>query len=181
MKITVNTEALRSEGLSLGEFLVLLIGFYDIPYKECLDNLVAKGIIQPNLFTPMSMVLSNNTKNLVSQVLLQSDDRVLCSGINFFSLAQRLQALFPSGSKPGTSYSWRGSTNEVAQKLRTLFVCYDFSFTEEEALAATKEYVSSFTDTAHMQLLKYFILHTNPGDPHDFSSLFMTVIENNRQ
>lgn len=180
MKITINPEILQSEHLTMADFLVLLIGYYGINYKETLDSLIDKGVVQPNLFNRMSMVMSDNTKNHIAQILMQSDDKALYSGIDFLSLAQKLQQLYPAGIKPGTTYSWRGTTEEIAQKLRTLVVKHNFSFTEQEAIKATKDYVSYFTGSKQtMQLLKYFILKTNTSE-EDIQSSFMSIIENNR-
>lgn len=180
MKITINTEVLQRENLTLGDFLVLLIGYYDIDYKECLDSLVNKGVVQPNLFNRMDIVLSDNTRDRVAYILTKSDEKVKSSGINFDSLAAKLQNIYPAHKKEGTSYEWRGKTTEIAQKLRTLVAWYDFQFTEQEALNATKEYVDSFDgDWTKMQLLKYFILRTD-GKNGNISSQFMTIIENNR-
>ena len=90
-----------------------------------------------------------------------------------------MQDIFPQGCKSGTTYSWRDKTETVAQKLRALVVIHHFSFTKEEALKATKEYVDSFSeDKEKMQLLKYFILKTHNDKSID--SMFMTIIENNR-
>lgn len=180
MRITIDTEVLRKEGLSLGDFLVLLMGFHDVNYRECLDRMTDKGLVQTNVFDSMTMVLSNNTRDYIARILMQSSDRVRSSGIDFEGLALKMQALYPEGRKPGTSYDWRCNTREIIQKLMTLVAKYDFSFTEEEALLAVRQYVGSFGENkARMQLLKYFILRTyNRGE--DISSQFMTIIENNR-
>ena len=178
MKLTINTDVLQREHLSLGEFLVLLLGYYNLKYKECYNTLIRDGTIQANLFDKNEIILSDNTKNLIAKILMESDEKVINSSIDFNSLALKLQALYPKGNKSGTSYSWRDNTGVIAQKLRTLVALHNFSFTEEEALRATKEYVDSFEDKEKMQLLKYFILKTT----HDgqVTSLFMTTIENNR-
>ena len=178
MTITINTEVLQKERLSLGDFLVLLMGYYDLSYREILDKLIRDGTVQPNVFNKDSMVLSDNTRNLVAGVLMKSDCKVLGSGLDFNTLAARLQALYPPGTKPGTSYSWRDSNEAIAQKLRTLVAKYNFFFTEEEAVRSTEKYVSSFEDQQKMQLLKYFILKTT--DDGQINSMFMTIIENNR-
>lgn len=178
MTITINTEVLQKEHLSLGDFLVLLMGYYDLSYREILDKLIRDGTVQPNVFNKDSMVLSNNTKDQVARVLMKSDCKVLGSGLDFNTLAASLQALYPSGTKPGTSYSWRDSNETIAQKLRTLVAKYNFFFTEEEAIKATEEYVSSFEDNQKMRLLKYFILKTT--DDGQIDSMLMTIIENNR-
>ena len=72
---------------------------------------------------------------------------------------------------------WRDSTAVIARKLKTLVVKYDYEFTEEQALKATKAYVESFNgDYTYMQLLKYFILKTMPDG--EIRSDFMSYIEN---
>lgn len=146
MQITINTEVLQDEGLSLADFLVLLMGYYDIDYKETLDKLIDKKIVQPNLFNKLSIILSNNAKNHIAKLLLASDYKVTNSTINFTDLAEKLQAIYPSGNKPGTTFYWKGQTKEIELKLKlkTLVAKYNFSFTEEEAIKATTEYVNSF-------------------------------------
>lgn len=180
MNITINTEVLQGEGLSLGDFLVLLIGYYDINYKETMDNLIDKGVIQPNLFNRMSMVLSNNSKNYISKLLTECNDKIVNSRIDFTSLAKKLQDIYPAGMKLGTTYLWRDNIDLIAQKLKTLIAKHGFTFTEEEAINATKEYVSSFKeDKQRMMLLKNFILRTDNKEQL-IDSMFMTIIENNR-
>lgn len=180
MKFTVNTDVLQHEHLTMGEFLVLLIGYYSVNYKECLDRLITNKLVSTNVFNPNEIVLSNNTKDLVTSILVSSDDKITNSNIDYTALAEKLQALYPKGNKSGTSYSWISLTPLIAHKLRTLVVEYNFSFTEQEALRATEEYVKSFSDDkSHMQLLKYFILKTSKNN--DMESMFMTIIENNRQ
>ena len=183
MKITINTEVLKKQHLTMGDFLVMLIGYYGINYKDTLDKLIRAGTLEKNVFNPYDMVLSNNIKNLVAGILLESDERVSSLGIDFESLARKLQDLFPKGCKSGTSYFWRGKTDEIAQSLRALVARHGFTFTEEEAIQATEKYVDSYGEEhQHMQLLKYFILKTRKqdGGSIDASSMLMTIIENNR-
>ena len=180
MKITINTDVLQRNHLSLGDFLVLLMGYYDVDYRQCCNKLVEEGIASSNLYDKPSIVLSDNSKDLVARIIIDSDDKVIKSDIDFTRLAISLQCLYPQGLKPGTTYDWRGKTSVIEQKLKTLVAIHGFIFTEQEAVDATKEYLSSFTDTdkTHMQLLKYFILRTNKDG--NVSSPFMTIIENNR-
>lgn len=183
MKITINTEVLKRLHLTMGDFLVMLIGYYDVNYKEILDKLIRDGTLEKNVYNPYDMVLSNNTRNLVAGVLLESAERANSLGIDFDALAEKLQDVYPDGVKPGTTYYWRGDTKMVAQKLRALIVKHSFFFTEEEALQATKEYVDSFRgrDTKQMSTLMSFILKTRRyTDGNEVDSMFMTIIENNR-
>ena len=180
MKITVNSDVLQHEHLTIGDFLVLLIGYYGVNYKECIDKMLANKLININVFNPNEIVLSRNTKDFVTSIIISSDDRIINSGIDYTSLAQKLQALYPQGCKSGTTYSWTDKTSLIVQKLCALVVKYNFLFTEQEALRATEEYVKFFSnDLSHMQLLKYFILKTTKDG--DMESMFMTIIENNRQ
>lgn len=179
MKITIDTEILQRNNLTLGEFLVMLFGYCDVKYKENFDKLVEKSIISKNLFDKDSMVLSNNTRDLIAKVLIESDAKVMRYDLNFEELAKKLQDIYPKGNKQGTTYNWRDRTEIIAFKLRTLVAKYGFIFTEDEAIMATKEYVESFEDdNKNMKLLKYFILRTSRDDSID--SMFMTIIENNR-
>lgn len=178
MKITINTDVLNREHLTMGEYLVLLLGFYDVDYLRCCSSLSKKDKASTNVFDNTSIVLSDNSRNLVAKILVESSDKVIDSNIDFEGLATKLQAIYPEGNKPGTTYSWRGTVEDIAQKLRTLVALYGFTFTEEEALKATEEYVKSYDKAEkHRRLLKYFILKTNSGE---ISSMFMTIIENNR-
>lgn len=179
MKITINTDVLQRNNLSLGDFLVLLMGYYDVDYKQCCNKLVREGIAEHNLYNPPSIVLSDNSKDMVAKIVIDSDDQVINSKIDFTRLATTLQELYPQGLKPGTTYDWRGKTSVIEQKLKTLVALYGFTFTEQEAIDATKEYLSFFKDDkSHMCLLKYFILKTTNDGTID--SPFMTIIEDNR-
>lgn len=179
MKITIDTEILQRNNFTLGEFLVMLFGYCDVKYKGNFDKLVEKSIISKNLFDKDSMVLSNNTRDLIAKVLIESDAKVMGYELNFEELAKKLQDIYPKGNKPGTTYNWGDNTTVIAFKLRTLVAKYGFIFTEDEAIKATKEYVESFEDdNKNMKLLKYFILRTSKNDSID--SMFMTIIENNR-
>ena len=69
MKITINTDVLHEENLSLGDFLTLLIGYYDIDYKDCLYKMIEFELAAQNVFHEDSLILSDNTKNLVARLL----------------------------------------------------------------------------------------------------------------
>lgn len=183
MKITINTDHLSRYNLNLGEFLILLMGYFDFDYQQGYQRLVDDKVIEPNLFGTSLVVLSNEAKNLVASIIISSSDKVSASGINLNDLAQKLQELYPSGYKPGTTYDWRGRTEDIALKLGILIVVHNFLFTEQEAIDATKEYVASFKSYEHMSLLRNF-LFTSHSDEDGYSTMtspFMTIVENNRK
>lgn len=183
MNITINTKILQKHDLSLGEFLLMLIGYFEIDLDECHSTIIRKALAEKNVMKNMGIILSNNNKDLVAQILLESNEKVINSGIDFEDLAIKLMNCYPKGNKPGTTYPWRGTIDVIAHKLMTLVAVYDFTFTPEEAIQATKEYVSSFKQPdSSMLLLRSFILSTKKtSNDKDISSLFMTYIENNRE
>lgn len=184
MKITIDTDVLRKEHLTLQQFLVLLIAYRNIDYKKTLDDLIASGLVQKDLFDPYSVVLSDNIRNDIARILVDCDKNVTGSDIDFMGIAAKMRDMYPKGNKPGTTHAWRDSVAEIANKLKTLVSKYNFRFTEEEAIAATREYLDTYkNDNKFMKLLRYFILKTdNDGvGNRRIKSDFMTIIENNRQ
>lgn len=184
MKITIDTDILEGEKLSLGEFLVLLLGYCEVNVQKELSSLYEKKLVDKNLFEEVPPVLSDNTKTYISKLIVESDKNVQTSKIDYEGIAKKMKALYPRGNKEGTSYPWKDSDANIATKLRTLVRNYGFTFTEEEAIAATKEYVESFgEDKSRMRLLKYFILKTANDVEHNkgMSSEFMSIIENRRE
>lgn len=181
MRITIDTNILSRNNISLGEFLVLLLGYNNCNFDECFGSLVDKKLADIDKYTMGSIVLSNNSKNLITRLLLECDERIKKSPIkDFYALAAQLRNIYPEGNKAGTTYQWRSTVEDVAQKLMCLVVVHGFVFTEDEAVKATKEYVNSFKDDRlHMKLLNYFILRTKK-EQQEIESDFMTIIENNR-
>lgn len=180
MRIVIDTSVLSKYSISESDFIILLIGYLKISkedFNTSLEKYIKQRFIGENYLTK-SILLSNNAKDLVAEIITESEANRI-SDIDFDKLAKRLQEIYPKGNKPGTTYEWRGTTREIAQKLRALVVYHHFIFSEEEAVKAIKEYIEFFKgDTKYMQLLKYFILRTVDGD---IDSTFMSIIENNRE
>lgn len=183
MNITINTDVLAKHNLSLGEFLVMLLGYFNIDFKEGYESLIDRDIISKNLFQDLGIIMSDNTKKLITKILVESDEKIVKCGIDFTSLAVQLQMLYPKGNKPGTTYPWRGNTEDIVLQLEILVAIYDFDFTEEEAVHAVQDYLDSFKQlNKYTKLLKNFILTVDKerGTIVDVDSLFMSYIENNR-
>lgn len=183
MRISINSDVLKKYSLTWEEFIILLMGRFNVDYSKEYESLIKKHLVERNLFSESPPILSDNTKNLIAKIVTESDSRLADCGIkDFEALAEMMQLIFPDGCKPGTSYKWKGVTSDIAQKLRILVVQYDFRFTEEEALNAADEYVTSFKDTKRMKLLRNFILTTHSKGPghQEIESDFMSIIENNR-
>lgn len=175
-KISINKDVLEKYNLSIDEFLVLLLTYNKANIHEVRKSLVNKGLADYSVVDD-TLIISSTTKDLITSVTIDSDITVISKDKEFKELAEKLKEIFPKGKKAGTTYMWRDSTAVIARKLKTLVVKYDYEFTEEQALKATKAYVESFNgDYTYMQLLKYFILKTTPDG--EIRSDFMSYIEN---
>lgn len=178
-KVSINKDVLEKNNLSMDEFLVLLLTYNKANIQKVKQSLVEKGLADFSVFDD-ELVISSTTKDLITSISIDSDVKVLSKDKEFRELADKLKELFPKGKKAGTTYMWRDSTAVIARKLKTLVVKYDYQFTEEQAIKATKAYVESFNgDYTYMQLLKYFILKSLPDG--EIKSDFMSYIENEGQ
>ena len=159
MNITINEKILDKYGLTLEEFLVLYLCSKEIDIEGTISNLIDSGIVNRDLYNKVSAVVSNNTKELIASIIIDSDRAVINKDSEFNRLAEKLREIYPKGVKPGTTYLWRDSIPIIARKLKTLVTKFGVTFTEEEAIKVTQRYVNSFgDDKKFMQLLKYFIL-----------------------
>ena len=184
MKLTIDQTILDKNGLTLEEFLVLYLGAKDVDIESVSQSLIAKGLADKDLFSNGRIVISDKVKDLVSTISIDSDKNVIDKDSEFTELATELREIYPAGRKDGTTYMWRGTTAEVAKKLKTLVVKYGYTINREDVLKATKEYVNSFNGNyRYMQLLKYFILKSvRDADGNvDIKSELMSLIENSDQ
>lgn len=184
MRITIDQDVLNKHNLTIPEFMILYINANSIDIKSCIDSIKAKNLANENLFSKGNLVLSNEVKELVSNIIIDSDKSIINKEDKYTELAKELRELYPTGKKEGTPYMWRGTTAEIARKLKTLTVKYNYSFTKEQVINATKEYISSFNGNyTKMRLLKYFILKSerDADDNINIISELMTIIENEGQ
>ena len=178
MNITINDKILDKYHLTLEEFLVLYLCSKEIDIEDTIQDLILMGIVDKDLNNKASAVVSNNTKELITSIIIDSDKAVVNKDEEFNALAAKLRELFPEGKKAGTTYYWRDSIPVISRKLKTLVAKFGVQFTEEEALNATRKYVESFNgDYRYMQLLKYFILKTDKTTG-DIRSEFLSILQN---
>ena len=184
MKLTIDQTILENNNLTLEEFLVLFLSAKEVDIGDISQSLVAKGFADKDLFSSGKLVISDKVKDLISTISIDSDKNVIDKDSEFTELATELREIYPAGRKDGTTYMWRGTTAEVAKKLKTLVVKYGFVINKESVIKATKEYVNSFNGNyRYMQSLKYFILKSvKDADGNvDIKSELMSIIENSGQ
>lgn len=181
MRYTIDDAILSKYNLTEEEFIALVVSFRDLDIQRGNDNLIAKGIADRNIYDKTKIVLSNNTKNMIGSIIVDSDKETINREEEFLDVAQSLRELYPKGKKPGTTYMWKDSNTIIAQKLKTLVVKFGYKFTKEQAIEATRRYIESFRgDYRYMQLLKYFILKTDRSTG-EIRSDFMSYIDNENQ
>ena len=182
MNISISEEVLSKWGLSIQEFLFLLFSIKEGDINECISSLIRKGWVDKNLFDATKVVISNNRKEDIATILVDSEK--VETKLEFEELADKLREIFPKGKKPGTTYMWRDTTAVIAKNLKILVTKYNCKFTEEQAIKATQAYVNSFGGNyKYMQLLKYFILKTptNASGDVELRSDFMSYVDNEGQ
>lgn len=97
------------------------------------------------------------------------------------ALAPKLMEIYPMGTKPGTSLTWRGYKGGISEKLQKLIERGNV-FTDDEAVAATKNYVSAFNGIyTNMRVLSYFLSKNEiVGGEVKKSCDFMSYVEDLR-
>lgn len=147
------------------------------------QDVCARGLIEFDGFDlkrePVNARLTQTGVDLIETIFLNSEFRLPNSEEDRFDeLARKMQEVFPEGRKPGTKLMWRDSQPIIAKRLKAVVKKYKAKFTDEQAIEATKKYVSSFNgDYQFMQVLKYFISKRDltTGDE---TSQFLSYIEN---
>lgn len=184
MNLVINEAILEQHNMTIEEYFVLYIAAKDMDIGKIQQSVIAKGFANKDLFYDNKLILSNEVKKLLEDIIIDSTDTKDISEEFYIDLAKQLKELYPRGRKAGTNYMWRGTTVEIAKKLKTLVVKYGYTLNKEEVLKATKDYISSFNGNyRYMQLLKYFILKSiRDADGNiEVKSELMSLIENSGQ
>ena len=183
MKYIIDTEILKREGIRLDEALYLLSVYKNRPInfntvqKAKIENKILKfeNPRDPTKITPKG-------QSIIESILAKSKIHVSSDNLERYkALADKMREIYPKGLKPGTNYQWRDSTAIIADRLIKLVAKYSIEFTDEEAIDATKRYITSFNGNyKYMQILKYFISKQKPveGAPAEQNSQFLSFLQN---
>lgn len=184
MNLLIREESCLKNGLCIGDVLVLTALANNISIKDSINKLISIGFITSIGESINGYRVTNKGLDALNNSTIDSIEYKKEEEDRFTSLANKLRELYPSGRKDGTSYMWRGTTAEIVRKLKALSTKYKFDFSDEQAVNATKTYVSSFNGNyRYMQLLKYFILKAvrDADGNTEIKSEFMSLIENEGQ
>ena len=185
MTINLNEDVIEKSVFSIDEVLTVLCINNNVDFYATRNKLIARGYVNVNEDSEgnKSYSLHPAAINSLNSIILDSDKNIPEKD-KITKLGEALMNIYPKGKKEGTTYLWRGTTAEVAKKLKTLVVKYGYSFNKEQVLKATKEYVNSFNGNyKRMRLLKYFVLKSerDADDNINIISELMSLIENEGQ
>lgn len=176
MTFTIDKDTLAHQDINASTAFYLLSQYFSAPVtpatvKTCYDA----GYIFHGQDDKTPQLSDKGTEKV--EALLLDGNRSNQEIDRYIALANKLRELYPRGRKPGTVYMWRDSASIIAKRLKAVEKRFNFHFTDEEAIAATKHYVDSFHgDLSYMQLLKYFIFKQTPDG--EIVSQLMSYIEN---
>lgn len=141
---------------------------YNPPYKHLCYSLLEKGKI----------ALADNCSQDKS-LLKKAASKAIKARCDV--LAKKLMDIYPAGKKPGTNTQWRGYRGGISEKLQKLLVTGN-DFTDDEAIEATKAYVTGFNGMyTDMRCLQYFLGKRElVGGEVKVSCDFMTYVEDIR-
>jgi hypothetical protein len=171
MKITIDSEVIEKDNISIEEFSVLL--YYLVGGTGTLNDVICNILWEKNFLikTEDGYIINNNMLSTIEQWISLSslsDNKKH----HLLELAQRMMDLYPTGKKPGTNYYWRDSKQVISQRLAIFIKKYGDNYTDDEIVEATRRYVESFHgDYTLMRLLKYFISKKDSDTKEDSSEL----------
>lgn len=182
MKITVDQDSIEKKGLSVDEFLVLMMmnNHYDI--GKAIDSLIEKGFIIKGgdnfYFSGFHVIMTDKGNKVFSDVVLDDDNN---NTDPVLDLAVKLKEIYPKGKKDGRWYYAEG-VKLIARRLKIFFKKYG-NYKAEDIINATQKYVDEKRDAPDFRLLKYFIFKEAVGAHGEVepSSDLLTYIENKNE
>lgn len=188
MTISINKEIAEKHEITIQELLVLLAIANGTHFKNTIEDLLQKGYIGECFVDGSyngSYFITRAIASKISSIILESDQVVGKSSFieRVDNLVPKLQECFPTGKKEGTDKYWRGNKTDIRKKLLSFFKRYEDSYTDDQIIEATRNYVSSFNGQYRfMRVLQYFIWKDEVKDGERVSSSDLaSYIENSSQ
>ena len=103
MRISIDEKILEKYGLGMEEFLVLFLCSRETNIESSIKVLIDKGLVDRDLYNNISAVVSDNTKELIASIIIDSDKNVIDKDEEFEELAKEMQKIFPEGRKSGST------------------------------------------------------------------------------
>lgn len=183
MRFTINTDEVKQRGIPAEVFLSVLPLYFGLEVSsKTLEEANHLGFNQKT--DDGHYIISIEGRNLLDSVFMCSDYTTNKTHDEYMEIARALTHLYPKGIKPNTNKMWRGSLEDISDRLRVLEKKANIEISLEEAIKATQDYISSFEgDLTFMQILPYFVFKGTIDDDGDalWSSNLLSTIENNRE
>lgn len=182
MSVTINSDIIKENGLTLNQFIFLL-SINNRPSAEEITALHKDMELLNRSLDGSKIKISKKGADLIDKIIIESIQNdpkkkatVTANKNRILALAREMQELYPKGRKPGTNNYWRGNISEITDRLTVFFKKFG-DYTDEQIINATKKYIDSFNgDYQLMKTLKYFISKKNPDSSFQYDLL--TFIEN---
>ena len=181
--ICLNGDAIKLNGLTVGEVLMLIATQNKVDLEEAKQKLILNGMItadRNDLFQAIGWKVTKKGADTLNNVIIDSDKPTVTID-KLDNLAAELKKVFPTGKKEGTNLYWADGISLIVRRLKIFFKKYGTTYTDEQIIQAAKDYVASFNgDYRFMKLLKYFIFKEKMGANREIEpeSELMTYIEN---
>ena len=157
MKITIDEDICRREGLSFAEVLMMTLIKTGVEIDDLIKIMIKKKMLIKDPTLSDVLYVEQHWNTTCDKVLVESNVAAI-KETKIESLAKTLMTLFPAGKKQGTSQYWKGNLRDNTIRLSKFFKLYGNIYTDEQIIEATKSYISSFNGNyQHMRVLKYFI------------------------
>lgn len=188
-KVVIDLDKCKELDIPLDVVFYLLALYTRSPIRlETFQELCSRGFMEYQLLRkgfPALCSITSEGIDAIESIILNSEfqEKVMyCDKVRdrYDVLADKLRALFPAGRKPGTNLQWRDSTSIISKRLKTIVKKYGVTFTDEEAVDATKRYIESFNgDYRYMQVLMYFIFKNEiVNGTREEKSQFLSYLQN---
>ena len=160
MKIIIDTNVIKDNGLKVVDFLLLL----SIKELSRMNYSIDKSLtfLKDNNLIISEKITSQSGIKFIDDILNKSSIKDVDE---IESLAKQLQSLWPEGYKD-KKYRWKSNSTDIKRRIEKFFRIYG-KYTNEQIVEAAKKYVKKFNDSGnrtYQKLLKYFIFKEDGSD-----------------
>lgn len=178
MKTVIDKEIIEKGGLTVDEFLLVMVLGNDIDLFKAAQELKAKNLVVSKYKPPFNVAPKQKLYDMYESIIIEASE-MLDSPIRYEELAKKLIDIYPKGFKDGT-YQWVEGPILIAKRLQAFELKYG-KYSDESIINATQRYVNIMYGKPEMRLLKYFIFKekNNSAGENESSSDLYNMLTNN--
>lgn len=172
MRTVIDIEIIENYGLTLDEFMLIMVVGNKIDFTTAEKTLREKKLIMRSSEPPLNVSLTKKACTLYEDIVMEAS-KMLDNPKKYENLAKKLIDIYPKGWKDGT-YQWVEGPILVARRLQMFELKYG-KYSDEDIVNATQRYVNIMFGKPEMRLLKYFIFkekQTSTGEYESSSDLY---------